>query len=55
MEGATPLPIVSTGGVAAAPARSTWQTDSVAVKVRWPATWALRDPRGFAWLTPAWK
>jgi hypothetical protein len=37
------------------PERSVWQTDSVAVKVRWPVSWALRDPRGVAWLTPAWK
>jgi hypothetical protein len=39
--------------VAAAPIASTFQTDSVAVKVRLPATWALRDPRGVAWLTAA--
>jgi hypothetical protein len=37
------------------PERSVWQTESVAVKVRWPVSWALRDPRGVAWLTPAWK
>lgn len=39
----------------ASPHRSLFQTDSVAVKVRWPVTWVLRDPRGVAWLTPAWK
>jgi hypothetical protein len=38
-----------------APERSVWQTDSIAVKVRWPVSWVLRDPRGVAWLTPAWK
>jgi hypothetical protein len=32
-----------------------FQTRSVAIKMRWPVTWALRDPRGFAWLTPVWK
>ena len=39
----------------AGPARSLFQTDSLALKMRWPVSWALRDPRGFAWLTPAWK
>ena len=39
----------------AAPARSLWQTDAVGLKVRWPVSWAIRDPRGFAYLTPsAW-
>jgi hypothetical protein len=47
-----PLPV---GPAGAAPHKSMWQTDSIAVKVRWPASWALRDPRGVAWLTPAWK
>jgi hypothetical protein len=32
-----------------------WQTATVALKMRWPVTWALRDPRGLAWLTPNWK
>lgn len=32
------------------PVRSLWQTDSVAMKVRWPLSWALRDPRGVAWI-----
>jgi hypothetical protein len=32
-----------------------WQTNSIAVKVRWPVSWALRDPRAVAWMTPAWK
>lgn len=39
----------------AAPSRSLFQTDSIAVKVRWPVSWILRDPRGFAWMTPTWK
>lgn len=46
---------VVTGGVTGAPARGLWQTDSIAVKIRWPATWALRDARGVAWTTPAYK
>jgi hypothetical protein len=55
MEGAAPLPIVN-GGAPAAPSRSLFQTDSVALKMRWPISWALRDPRAVAWLTPgAWK
>jgi hypothetical protein len=37
------------------PERSLLQTNSIAIKVRWPLSWALRDPRGFAWLTPTWK
>jgi hypothetical protein len=37
------------------PERSLFQTDSLAIKVRWPASWALRDTRAVAWLTPAWK
>jgi hypothetical protein len=31
-----------------------WQTDSIAVKVRWPVSWVLRDPRAVAWLSPTW-
>ena len=37
------------------PERSLFQSDSHAVKLRWPVTWALRDARGFAWLTPVWR
>jgi hypothetical protein len=37
------------------PEKSMFQTDSMAIKVRWPLAWALRDPRGFAWLTPNWN
>ena len=39
----------------AGPRRSMFQTNSIALKVRWPASWALRDPRGVAWTTPTWK
>jgi hypothetical protein len=49
-----PAAIVN-GGAPAAPARSLFQTETVALKMRWPVTWALRDPRAVAWLTPAWK
>jgi Phage capsid family len=50
----TPLAIVN-GGAPAAPARSLFQTESIATKIRWPLSWALRDSRGVAWLTPTWK
>jgi hypothetical protein len=35
--------------------KSMFQTDAMAIKVRWPLAWAMRDIRGFAWLTPNWK
>lgn len=50
MEKTTPLPVGT-----AAPHRSLFQTDSIALKIRWPVSWVLRDPRGFAWVTPSWK
>jgi hypothetical protein len=50
----TPLPIVN-GGAPAAPARSLFQTESVALKMRWPISWAVRDARAVAWMTPTWK
>ena len=43
-----PLPVGT-----AAPATSMFQMDSISVKCRWPVTWARRDPRAFAWTTPA--
>ena len=46
---------VAVGPVGATPHRSLFQTDSIAVKVRWPVSWALRDARGVAWTTPTWK
>lgn len=45
-----PLAIVDIGGVVAHPVRSYFQTDSVGLKMRWPVTWSLRDPRGVAWV-----
>jgi hypothetical protein len=35
--------------------KSVWQTDSLALKLRWPVTWALRNSAAVAWLTPVWK
>jgi hypothetical protein len=37
------------------PEKGMFQTESLAIKVRWPVSWALRDSRAVAWLTPAWK
>ena len=37
------------------PQKTMFQTVSVALKLRWRISWALRDPRGVAWLTPNWK
>jgi hypothetical protein len=35
--------------------RSLFQTDAIGIKIRWPVSWTIRDPRGFAWMTPtAW-
>jgi hypothetical protein len=39
----------------AGPERGVFQTESLAIKCRWPVSWALRDSRAVAWLTPAWK
>jgi hypothetical protein len=45
---------ITNGGVAT-PARSLFQTDSIGLKMRWPVSWAVRDSRAVAWVTPAWK
>lgn len=50
MEDTSPQPPNTTGTT-----KSMFQTDNVAIKMHWPVTWALRDSRGVAWLTPAWK
>ena len=31
---------------------SMFQTDAIAIKLRMPMSWIMRDPRGFAWMTP---
>jgi hypothetical protein len=43
----SPAQPVLTGG----PVRSLMQTDTAATKLRFGASWALRDPRALAWLT----
>lgn len=50
MDDATPTAAGLSG-----PERSMFQIDSLAVKVRWPLSWAVRNPAGIAWMTPAWK
>jgi Phage capsid family len=37
------------------PEKEMFQTDSLAIKVRWPVSWALRNSAAVAWLTPSWK
>jgi Phage capsid family len=52
-----PLPIVQPGTpvTVAAPQRSLFQTRTVGVKIRFDASWALRDPRALAWMSAvAW-
>jgi hypothetical protein len=34
----------------ATPVRSLFQTDTVGLRLRWPISWALRDPRAVAWM-----
>lgn len=43
-------PVVDIGGVWGQPVMSTFQIDSVALRLLWPLTWGLRDARGLAWL-----
>jgi hypothetical protein len=38
--------------VPAPPTASMFQIDAVAIKLTWPVSWTLRDPRAFAWTTP---
>jgi len=45
-----PAEIVTAAGTVAAPVGSLFQTDSVALRLRWPISWALRDSRGVAWM-----
>lgn len=50
MQDASPAVAGTTG-----PERSLYQTDSIALKCRWPVSWVVRDSRAVAWLTPVWK
>lgn len=51
MESVTPLPIGTAPNTVAAPARSAWQTDCVALKIRLRASWAWRTAGAVAWMT----
>jgi len=44
-----------TPGQAGASERGLFQTDSIALKIRWPVSWMVRDSRAVAWMTPSWK
>jgi hypothetical protein len=46
-----PGEIVDLGGVFARPVASVFQSDLVSLKLRWPLSWALRDPRSVSWMT----
>jgi hypothetical protein len=53
MEDTNPLPIGSPGPVVAAPSRSLWQTDSIAIRCILDAAWALRSSGALAWVQSA--
>jgi capsid protein len=46
-----PGEIVNIGGVASGRTVSMYQTDEVALKLRWPISWALRNSAGLAWMS----
>lgn len=45
-----PDEIVDIGGVYARPVASSFQTEAVALRLRWPISWALRASNGLAWM-----
>ena len=48
-----PEELVSAGGVLAAPIRSAFQTDSIALRFILPATWSRRSNKAVAWVQGA--
>jgi hypothetical protein len=46
-----PAPIVTSSGTVAYPVGSIYQTDELALRLRWPISWALRSSAGLAWMT----
>jgi hypothetical protein len=46
-----PQEIVSTPGVVATYVGTMFQTDSVALRLKWPISWALRTSNGVAWMS----
>jgi HK97 family phage prohead protease len=49
-EDTTPLPIVASGGTAASPVRSLWQTDSLALRMIYRLNWTMRRTGMVAWV-----
>jgi hypothetical protein len=45
-----PQPIVNDSGTVAVPVGSVYQTGQLALKLRWPMSWALRSSNGLAWI-----
>lgn len=45
-----PQPIVNDTGTVAVPVGSIFQTDQVALRLKWPISWALRATNGVAWM-----
>ena len=50
---ANPAGVLVDGGAPSQPLISMFQTDNIAIRLRLPITWTLRDPAGFNWLTPS--
>ena len=46
-----PQEIVTSAGTKATSVGSLYQADEVALRLRWPITWALRASNGLAWMT----
>jgi hypothetical protein len=46
----SPAQIVTAAGAVAVPVASLFQTDSVALRLRWPLSWATRAPGTTAWM-----
>jgi hypothetical protein len=46
----TPQEIVTAAGTVATSVGSTYQTDETLLRLRWPITWALRDPRALSFM-----
>jgi hypothetical protein len=42
---------IATGGTMPSPVTATFQSDKVGIRLRWPITWALRDPNGIAFMS----
>jgi hypothetical protein len=53
MEDTSPQQIGTAPNVVAAPARSLWQTDSIAIRCILDAAWALRSTGAVAWVQSA--